>query len=152
MHYQRLRKTGTLATPLVSLDPVERFWASVEQTETCWLWTGSLRVNGYGQIQVDGRNVLAHRFSYELLVGPIPDGLTIDHLCCNRACVNPSHMEPVTNVENVMRGESQAARNARSDRCSRGHRFDEENTYWRPDGRRSCRKCKARSARKRQNT
>src|SRR5450755_3951408 len=74
----------------------ERFWARVDkQTDGCWVWTGALRT-GYGTLSVSGKNVPAHRFSYELLVGIIPDGLQIDHLCRNRACVNPEHLEPVT--------------------------------------------------------
>lgn len=81
-----------------------RFWAQVDKTQTCWLWTGSGTPTGYGQIGVNGRKQYVHRYAYELLVGPIPEGLTIDHLCRNPPCVNPSHMEPVTQAENTRRG------------------------------------------------
>lgn len=89
------RETLTLA---------DRFWAKVEKSDSCWLWTGALfPSNGYGALHLDGAAVPAHRVSYELNVGPIPDGLTIDHLCRVRACVRPDHLEPVTQAENLRR-------------------------------------------------
>ena len=84
---------------------LERFWARVEQSGDCWSWTGAKNDQGYGQIRVDGRIVYAHRFSYELHLGSIPSGLQIDHLCRNRGCVRPDHLEPVTSAENTHRGE-----------------------------------------------
>ena len=82
----------------------ERFWAKVKKTDGCWLWTGWKNDRGYGNFEVDStRTVKAHRFAYEVLVGPIPDGLTLDHLCRNPSCVNPEHLEPVTLRENIMR-------------------------------------------------
>ena len=98
----------------------DRFWSKVEKSAGCWLWTAGL-CHGYGQFSFLGLDVRAHRFAYELLVGPIPAGLEIDHLCRDRACVNPDHLEPVTHRENGLRGESPAVRIHRSGRCGRGH-------------------------------
>lgn len=87
----------------------ERFWAKVEKTPGCWLWRGSHNMRGYSTFHVEAgrsepKKVLAHRYAYELLVGPIPDGLQIDHVCRNKGCVNPEHLEPVTPSENMRRG------------------------------------------------
>lgn len=96
------RKGSTDGSVRVILPTEERFWSLVTKTETCWLF-GRLTPIGYGYFRADLKPTMAHRYSYELLVGPIPDGLTIDHLCRNRACVNPDHMEPVTQRENLRR-------------------------------------------------
>ena len=89
--------------PLECPAPISaRFWAKVDKTETCWLWTGGQSA-GYGRFGFKGRpNLGAHRFAYELLVGPIPPGLDLDHLCRVRNCVNPDHLEPVTRRENLL--------------------------------------------------
>ena len=108
--------------------------------EGCWPWTRYLQ-RGYGIIQrPDGKRVPAHRAVYELLVGPIPDGLTLDHLCRNPPCCNPDHLEPVTQAENNRRGVGWAGENARKTHCKRGHEFTPENTYT-YRGMRSCRLC-----------
>jgi hypothetical protein len=107
----------------------------------CWLWTGN-QTHGYGSIRVEGHHLRVHRVVYEAMRGPIPEGLTIDHLCRVRNCVNPAHLEPVTAVENVMRGETITGINARKTHCVHGHPFDAENTRIRPDGSRACRECK----------
>jgi hypothetical protein len=109
---------------------IERFWSRVIGTEftQCWQWAGSKDRHGYGRIWVSGHETGAHRFAYEALIVAVPDGLDLDHLCRNRSCVNPWHMEPVTRRENVMRGNSIQSRNARKTHCPRGHPYDEENT------------------------
>lgn len=126
----------------------ERFWQKVDKSGECWLWRGSAR-QGYGQINFRGIPMPAHRFAYELLVGPIPDGLVIDHLCRNPPCVNPAHMEPVTNEENLRRGER---RNQFSDvtHCAKGHAYDVANTWHGRNGR-QCRTCNRERARQRRN-
>jgi uncharacterized protein YcaQ len=114
----------------------DRFWAKIVSTESgCWIWSASCSRNGYGQLWVDGRLAIAHRFAYERMVGPIPEGLEIDHLCRVRRCVNPSHMEPVTHAENMRRA------GVAITHCLRGHAYDVENTYVYA-GRRSCKECR----------
>jgi len=108
---------------------------------------------GYGTFYLDGRSQKAHRVAYELLVGPIPEGLTLDHLCRVRHCVNPDHLEPVTRLENWRRGTgpSAASRRQRSKtRCKHGHEFSEENTYVTAAGARQCRTCHRTTERNRQ--
>jgi hypothetical protein len=121
-----------------------RFWAKVNVTPDCWEWTAALNVkeDGYGSFGGNGQIVLAHRFSYVLLVGPIPEGLTLDHLCRNRRCVNPDHLEPVTLRENILRGEGLTAKNARKTHCPSGHPYSGENLYVSPKGDRRCRSCR----------
>ena len=109
-----------------------------ENSDGCRVWTGRLDTGGYG-IE---RRLRAHRVSYELIVGPIPAGLCIDHLCRNRACVNPSHLEPVTIRENCRRGTVLITE------CRKGHKYDEKNTLYRKNGHRICRTCSAELCRK----
>ncbi len=119
-----------------------RFWAKVRKAATCWLWIGAKGGNGtYGYFWDGKRNVYAHRYAYSRYVGPIPPGLTIDHLCRNPLCVRPSHLEAVTLAENIRRGEA-GQNNATKTHCKRGHPYDAENTYSNPSGRRECRTCK----------
>lgn len=107
----------------------------------CWLWTGALQPTGYGSMHLKGRSGRAHRAAYEALVGPIPTNLTLDHLCRTRCCVNPDHLEPVTQRENVLRGAGPWATNKRKTHCKRGHAFDEANTHVDGNGYRKCRAC-----------
>ena len=131
---------------LISLD---RFNAKIEETETCWLWTGAIQSRGYGSFGIDGTTYLAHRVAYWLWRGHIDDGLTINHLCGVKRCVNPQHLEAVTQAENNAHARAtglapyptQAARNAAKTSCANGHPFTPENTYHGPSGRR-CRTCK----------
>lgn len=108
----------------VSLEPADRFWAKVEMEPTsgCFIWMGKRKPNGYGVFWLDEERVVyAHRFAYELAKGPIPVGLQIDHLCRVRACVNASHLEAVSQQENLHRGEGIAAQHARKTHCKWGH-------------------------------
>lgn len=123
------------------MTPQERFWRRVTKTETCWLWSGVLS-NGYGKVRINYVLQYAHRVAYTWLVGPIPEGMTLDHGCRVRNCVNPEHLDPATNADNVLRGEGLAAQNKRKTHCVRGHRFTAENTYVRPNGGRNCRACR----------
>lgn len=141
-HYTRQRRSGSTDDP-VEATPLERWESMVDKTDTCWLWTGRVTVAGYGQFSAPGRrSVHAHRWGYEQLVGQIDEGLSIDHLCRVRACVNPAHLEPVTTQINVLRGVGWAAQNAAKTHCKRNHEFTPENTYLK-GGRRVCRQCLA---------
>lgn len=159
MHYYRWRMHGTTDDPYPALEA--RFLAKVNKTDGCWLWTARISKDGYGRINVDGAPRNAHRVAYELFVGPIPPGHQIDHLChtddetcpggddcLHRRCVNPAHLEPVTGPENNRRSSSPTAVNGRKTECSKGHRYDEANTYVRPDGYRDCRECRREHSRR----
>lgn len=139
-HAARLRRTGdprgtTRETTLGS------FWKRVDTTGICWEWNGYILANGYGQIAsrvrpTDSGTRLAHRVAWELLVGTIGDGLVLDHLCRNRRCVNPDHLQPVSQPENVARGLHGALRT----HCTYGHELTPENTRY--DRKANCRRCR----------
>jgi len=132
----------------------ERFdekWMPVPWTG-CWLWTASLDGHGYGQfnkVLSNGKwgSSKAYKFSYERAKGPVPDGLQIDHLCRERSCVNPDHLEAVTQKENILRGTSPAAMNLRKNHCSKGHEWTEDNVALYKGRRgRMCKQCNRDSA------
>ena len=122
-----------------------RIWNQVQPTpDSCWFWLGPKHTHGYGLTTIDGRTRYAHRVMYENAIGPIPSGLQIDHLCEEKSCVNPEHLEAVTPYENCVRSEGTAKRGATQTHCKRGHEFTAENTY-RPSThprRKECRTCK----------
>lgn len=129
---------------------MDRWKLRVQQDEAtgCWVWIGARWPRGYGKLSMPGtqKRVAAHRWGYEQLVGSIPDGMELDHLCRNHSCVNPAHLEPVSHVENVRRGvagEVNGGRNRAVTHCPKGHPYDAANTYKRPDGKpgRNCRAC-----------
>jgi hypothetical protein len=126
---------------------IERFWGHVDKTDSCWLWTRS-KINGYGAFKAGPwnaqRGVLAHRYAWEHLRGPIPEGYELDHLCRVRNCVNPEHLEPVLPQVNFLRSMNQSAIAARTNRCIRGHSLAD--AYRRRDGGRSCRQCRVHRA------
>lgn len=121
-----------------------RFWEHVTKTDTCWLWTGATQGNGYGRFNDGTRLVLVHRWSYEHHIGPIPEGLTIDHVkargCRHTNCVNPAHLEPVTRAVNAWRGNP----NKDKTHCDHGHELTPENVYVSPSRPtvRDCRTCR----------
>lgn len=128
---------------------VERFTKYIKIVGDCWEWQAHRDKDGYGIFTFKHHHsVKAHRFSYELYKGAIPTDLVIDHLCRNRKCVNPNHLEIVTNKENCLRGIGPSAINSRKTHCNRGHPFDEENTYYQKNGR-LCKMCNNENARKR---
>ena len=133
--------------------PTDRFWEKVDRTagaDGCWPWLGSLTPDGYGQFWAGAIKGRAHRYSYSLVNGPIPEGLQTDHLCRNRACVNPAHLEAVTPRENTMRSEGPAAINARKTECPKGHPLSGDNLVVNATtGYRRCRTCMVEHTRER---
>lgn len=150
LHAGRWYRTGD-PLGLVSRkgEPAEvRFWLKVNKTDTCWLWTARINKYGYGQFKA-GRHWAAHRWSYTHVVGPIPDGLELDHLCRVRHCVRPDHLEPVTQRENIRRRQPWNP-NAAKTHCKFGHEYTAENTYREPSNNsRKCRTCQRERDRKR---
>ncbi len=123
--------------------PLElRFWEKVDKQKDCWIWTGAKSPAGYGKIYIGNSFVGAHRISYELAKGKIPEGLTIDHLCKNPSCVNPYHLEAVTMKENVLRGTSPAAKESKQTHCKRGHPLFGSNLWVdKKNNKRHCKEC-----------
>lgn len=120
---------------------IARFNTKVRETALCWVWTSTMDDEGYGTFSIGGQNRPAHQVSWEIHHGEkFPEGMVTDHLCRNHSCVNPFHLDPVSNLENILRGTSPAAMNSRKTRCVNFHEFDEENTYYQ-GGRRQCREC-----------
>jgi hypothetical protein len=128
LHWGRWRRNGTTDTIIPT--PLERFWSKVNKTETCWLWTGSLTSVGYGNFKGDGITY-AHRFAYTTFVGPIPEGMFVDHKCHVRHCVNPAHLQVVTPGQN---NENRRGAASNSKSGIRGVTFHKATGKWRATG------------------
>jgi hypothetical protein len=152
-HYRRWMNTGDperVDRLRIDGTEAERFWPRVDKRpDGCWIWTGSTDGHGYGQFRADGTMVKAYRWAYEDTHGPVPAGLELDHVCRVRRCVNPDHLEPVTHRENVLRGESITADQAKRTHCPKGHPYSGANLKIRPNGKRRCVTCHRESERRR---
>jgi hypothetical protein len=149
-HYMQARRGHRLLPPLRDRSIDTMFWGKVVKGEGCWIWSGEILRTGYGRHWEANGRCLAHRRAYELTIGPIPKGFQLDHLCRNRACVNPAHLEAVTARVNNLRSQSPSAKNAAKTHCKRGHEFNEANTYRHKVGR-SCRTCQRERDRRRRS-
>jgi hypothetical protein len=155
MHYARWRLHGDVTyteRPTWGQPDHVRFFAKVDADGDCWQWTGCIDRDGYAKFL----NIKVHRWAWTYLVGPIPEGLELDHLCRNRSCVNPDHLEPVSRLVNIHRSYNPPAMNARKTHCPKGHPYAGENllVYTRPGGTpsRYCRACdRARPPRRRRH-
>lgn len=139
MHYQRQKRHGSTEslTPMRGKPLEERFWRLVDKTEDCWMWTGHKNPEGYGNFANKGVTWKAHRLAYTLVVGEIPEDMTLDHDCNNPPCVRPDHLQPMSRVDNVMKGNGACVRNRDKTHCKYGHEFIAGISHGRP-----CRVCK----------
>jgi len=121
---------------------IRRFKDIVKHSWGCWIWQGYRNSGGYGSFSVKSKNIFAHRFSYIAFKGPIPEGMTIDHLCRKKSCVNPKHLEAVPQRENLLRSKkTQASKNISKTHCKRGHPLSLENVQLK-NGHRICKECR----------
>ncbi len=164
LHYQRWKKYGDpLADVAVKIhgDHLARFWSKVDKDGPlpmwapflgpCWLWADVPDAKGYSSFWNGTKIVRAHNYSYELHLGPVPDGLELDHWCRVRGCVNPSHLDPVTHAENVRRSQENRQTGRYATHCKRGHELTPESVYDHPKGGRQCKRCKRELAEARAN-
>lgn len=124
---------------------IDRLDEKIQTSPGCWEWLAYRNKKGYGRFKLDGKVVEAYRVVYEMAIGPVPNGLHLDHLCRNKGCVNPAHLEAVTQGENTRRGDASKFQSSKT-HCPSGHPYDEANTY-KYAGRRHCRECARRHRR-----
>lgn len=121
-----------------------KYWEKVNKTSGCWKWGAWSNGKGYGLVRINGKSYLAHRISYEIAYGEIPKGLVIDHICNNTKCVNPSHLQAITQQQNILRSTKHISKERASKKqCIRGHNLFGDNLYIRKDRRRACKLCKS---------
>lgn len=137
------KKNGPAPKPLR-----QRLLSKIQVENGCWVWQGYKCNWGYGRIKVHGQILVVHRVAYEEFIGPIAENLEIDHLCRNRMCINPAHLEPVAHKVNIQRGTagkypSNGDQGRRKTHCPHGHLYDLFNTHWTKLGHRECRSCRA---------
>ena len=139
VHRWRLKKHGNVdRVSVIRGDDERRFLTKIAESGTCWVWLGERTREGYGRFAIRSRNRSAHRWFYERRFGSLPDGLELDHLCRNKSCVNPMHLEPVTHSENVRRA---GTANGRKTHCPHGHPYEGDNLMLTKHGHRFCRAC-----------
>ena len=124
-----------------NIDWHDWFWHYVNKTNSCWLWYGGKDKRGYGNFSFGRHGRKSHIVAYELIIGKVPEGLELDHLCKNHGCVNPEHLEPVTHKENLLRGDGWGAVNSRKTHCKNGHLLTEDNIYKSIKTKRQCKIC-----------
>lgn len=131
------------AKPIIlTAEQQKKFWSKVVQGGGCWVWAGMHSDRGYGAFMAEGKRYMAHRVAYALTFGDPSPEMDVDHLCRNRGCCNPAHLEAVTHRENLLRGNGFAGRNSRKNHCAQGHEFTPENTGLNARGYRQCQTCK----------
>ena len=137
-------KESEMPSALSDADIAEKFWRSIQRSESCWLWAGTKTGAGYAVLATTRQYgmLYAHRWAFETFKGEIPEGCEIDHLCRVCSCVNPDHLEAVPHKINVLRGVSPMAANATKTHCPKGHLYDLLNTFWQGPSDRVCRTCK----------
>lgn len=146
---------GSVRSDGAKVEEFFRFWSKVKIQPGCWEWTGSVmtiflhskRKFPYGRCKFGGKQMLAHRVAYLCMKGKIPEGFVVDHLCRNPSCVNPDHLEVVTQQINTLRGDGLASQNAVKTHCKHGHPLSDENLYLNKEGKRQCRICGRKSRR-----
>lgn len=142
LHWHLLKRKNKLP-PKKTI--IEKFEERILKTDSCWNWIGTIKTQGYGTFCFNYKKYYSHRFSYELYKNKIPEKFEIDHLCRNRKCVNPDHLEAVTSRINNLRSGSPSAINSKKTHCIRGHEFNKENTYFSKTGR-HCKACERKRA------